>query len=149
MDAGLQFLFQCPHPGCNRKYKVNARLALHLRDTHGLNDEQAEIKALAATQYLSKPPRNGAGGATPKPPKSKPILIAVVPAPGGEEEEEERGLTVASECCICYDAPAGGAAAVPCGHAAFCYPCLMGCFGKRQPCPQCRGDMSAVIKLFQ
>ncbi|CAL5079994.1 unnamed protein product [Urochloa decumbens] len=51
-------------------------------------------------------------------------------------------------CVICLDAPVEGAC-VPCGHMAFCMPCLENVKSKKGPCPICRAAINQVIRLYQ
>jgi flagellar biosynthesis GTPase FlhF len=53
-------------------------------------------------------------------------------------------------CAVCYDRASGGAAVVPCGHAYFCYPCLLNWKDNYQSrgCPYCRGSIKKIQKLI-
>lgn len=130
-----QLLMPCPERGCNRKYKTGDRFALHLREAHGKDAVDIDGLVAVAPKVAAKPRRT---------PVKRTITPPIpIPAPPRPDDADQ------SDCCICYEAPAGGAAPVPCGHATFCYPCLKACFERGQPCPFCRGVMTGVIKLYQ
>lgn len=70
-----------------------------------------------------------------------------------EHIKDERGRLLSrirdrpDECAICFVAPSGGAAVVPCGHA-FCAPCLTTwARDASQTCPMCRGVIERVLTL--
>ncbi|CAN6203738.1 unnamed protein product [Urochloa humidicola] len=51
-------------------------------------------------------------------------------------------------CVICLDAPVEGAC-VPCGHMAFCMPCLKDIKSKDGACPICHAMINQVLRLYQ
>ncbi|CAN6171813.1 unnamed protein product [Urochloa humidicola] len=53
-----------------------------------------------------------------------------------------------SRCVICLHAPVEGAC-IPCGHMAFCMPCLEDIKSKNGSCPICRAAINQVIHLYQ
>lgn len=54
------------------------------------------------------------------------------------------------ECEICCANVKEGTRAVvtPCGHAVFCYDCIMKWKANNDTCPSCRGPIGNVTKLF-
>ncbi|CAN6223146.1 unnamed protein product [Urochloa humidicola] len=58
------------------------------------------------------------------------------------------GNTPSRTCVICLDAPVEGAC-VPCGHMAFCMPCLKDIKSKDGACPICHATINHVLRLYQ
>jgi hypothetical protein len=54
-----------------------------------------------------------------------------------------------TDCAICYDRPANTATS-PCGHACFCYECLLTYMHQHEKrgCPVCRGKIERLVQLF-
>ncbi|RLM87391.1 putative E3 ubiquitin-protein ligase XBOS34 [Panicum miliaceum] len=73
-------------------------------------------------------------------------------ASSGEPVESEAKMTNNGNpwrrCVTCLDAAVEGAC-VPCGHMAFCMPCLKDIKSKNGACPICRAAINQVIRLYQ
>ena len=66
------------------------------------------------------------------------------------EPEVVCGSVGGPECAICLDEMAPGSVGVvmPCGHAKFCYKCILAVEVASGPCPICRDPIICVSKLF-
>lgn len=53
----------------------------------------------------------------------------------------------ASQCVVCWDAPAEGVC-IPCGHMAGCMNCLSEIKAKNWGCPVCRATIQQVIRVY-
>ena len=57
--------------------------------------------------------------------------------------------TASDDCFeVCFVAPRGGFALVPCGHARFCEACAMRVPVMNAGCPVCRADITMVMRIF-
>ena len=63
-----------------------------------------------------------------------------------EAERLQRIKDKPSECAICFERHAN-AAAIPCGHAYFCYECLTKY--QQKGCPFCRAKIERALRLYQ
>lgn len=143
-------MMQCPEQGCNRKYKTDERLLRHLQNDHNKALELAADLVASATKIAPTPKGTRPAGAAAA--ASAELARAREDHAARAHIEEQRMRRIAenpSECCICFDQPAGGAAAIPCGHAYFCLQCITECYAKGKPCPFCRTHMTKVQQLYQ
>ncbi len=163
--------FLCTQLGCNRKYKTEKKLIVHLQDKHqveeivlpdaievGKNEkirDNDHFQRIQQTHQLIEETRQR------KTLREKARYAAEerLAQQYGEQyfQEQEETLRIqqrvkenADDCAICFERPQN-AAAVPCGHAYFCFVCLLNQFTnhREKGCPFCREKIDKVVKLFQ
>ncbi|KAL3684317.1 hypothetical protein R1sor_002339 [Riccia sorocarpa] len=71
--------------------------------------------------------------------------LALVEVPPEPKKPEEKAT--ASQCVVCWDAPAEGVC-IPCGHLAGCMSCLTEIKSKDWGCPVCRAGIQQVMKVY-
>jgi hypothetical protein len=120
---------------CNKKYSRDEKLVDHIKRVHQRDTvDWVQVKEIPTKVQKERIKQD--------------YQVAHV------EAERERGCLLSrirerpEECAICFVAPSGGAAVIPCGHAPFCAPCLTSwARDASQTCPMCRGAIERVLTL--
>ena len=163
----------CSQDGCRRKYKTDTKWVNHLINDHGVenpalpdpipyNSKSEKKKNKNKKNQVSSQQTNDAveRARYQREMEDEAILDAEVKLKEKYEEEyinlQEETMRIvqrvkdnSDECCICCDAVVD-TVVIPCGHAYFCYPCILNqqTNYSHKGCLFCRGHIDDIMKIF-
>ena len=170
-----QLYYFCSQHGCKRKYKTAVKWVKHLTNDHGVENPalpdqipyNRNDKGNKSNQI--KPNNNEAVKRALRQRELEDEAIREAESRLAEKygddyiKQQEEKLKIQEEtkliqqrvkdnpddCCICYD-ESPDTAVVPCGHAYFCYKCILNqkLNYSDKGCPFCRGPIDSLLKLY-
>jgi hypothetical protein len=124
--------FFCKEPKCNKKYINKDKLI-----NHALVDHKKILTLIEIGDPIEYTNTNNK--------KRKKNNDEQKPSKNSSKKKVKRE----TECAICFTKECN-ASVIPCGHACFCYECILNYKSKNKEkgCPVCRAEMKDILKLY-